>query len=149
MSLCTGNGNCIYQCVCVCDSDMSHAACTCGHRFHNKMIGGEDECNIYCREQCKYQCVLVECHNFKLCKQKRPQWVLNSNKEMCIDCAIMIGKITFLNEIDDCPICFNHKDMIMINCEKHKVCIDCWKEWSDKCIQPPVTCPLCREPIWK
>jgi hypothetical protein len=84
-----------------------------------------------------------------MCGQKRPQNILDAHNEMCIDCAMMIGKIKFLDEKDDCPICLIKKDMIEISCGKHKVCLDCWKNWSETSTQIPLTCPFCRNPIWK
>lgn len=101
----------------------------------------------YTRVDCS-RCELQECHNFKVCGQKRPQWVLHCNSGMCINCAISLGKLTILHKVDDCPICLMKKDLIRVSCGKHTTCIDCWKNWSTTC-EPPVTCPLCREPIWK
>jgi hypothetical protein len=85
-----------------------------------------------------------------MCGQKRPQLLLDCDDGMCKDCAIMIGRIWFLDEKDDCPICLVNKDMIEISCGKHKVCLDCWKQMSETRDRPiPLTCPLCRESIWK
>jgi hypothetical protein len=85
-----------------------------------------------------------------MCEQKRPQNILDCHNGMCSDCAIMIGKIKFLDEKDDCPICMENKDMIEISCGNHKVCLDCWKQMSETPDRPiPLTCPLCRESIWK
>ncbi len=68
---------------------------------------------------------------------------------MCIDCAIMLGKITFLDVKDDCPICMENKDMIQISCEKHNLCIECWTKMSETENRPiPLSCPICRENIW-
>lgn len=96
-----------------------------------------------------FNCELVECHNYRMCGQKRPQWLLKCDNGMCKDCAIMIGKIKFLDLKDDCPICFNNKDMIEISCGKHNICLECWKEWAEKSTQIPLTCHFCRNPIWK
>lgn len=103
----------------------------------------------YSRHACKYNCGLVECHNFKLCGKKRPQRILDCHMGMCMDCAVHIGKIQFLGEKDDCPICMEHKEVVKICCGKHSVCVTCWKEWSDANTDPPLSCPLCRETIWK
>lgn len=115
--------------------------------------GGDGSCfdqvdlNQYSQKECSYNCQLSECHNFKLCGNKRPKWVLNCNNDMCLDCAGMIGKIKFLHIKDDCPICMENKDMIEVSCEKHNVCIDCWKQMSAT-QHPPLKCPLCRRSIW-
>ena len=154
MSSCKGRGDCIQQCGCICfedeDCDIYSEVCNCGHRNHTKLIGGDTECDIYCKKECPYNCELVACHNYRMCGQKRPQSILDYHNGMCIDCAIMIGKIKFLDDKDDCPICMENKDMIEISCENHKVCLDCWKQMSETPDRPyPLTCPLCRESIWK
>ena len=153
MSLCEGNGNCIKQCICICyndeNNDIPSEVCRCSHRNHNKLIGGNSEYYLYCKSDCPHNCELIECHNYRMCKQKRPQILLSCNNGMCLDCAIHIGRIAFLDKKDNCPICLDNKDMIEINCEKHNVCLDCWKNWSETCTQIPLTCPLCRNPIWK
>jgi hypothetical protein len=59
----------------------------------------------------------------------------------------MVGKIEFLDEKEECPICMEHKDMIQVSCGKHNVCLDCWKKMSKT--EAPLRCPLCRESIWK
>jgi len=154
MSSCQGYGSCIQQCCCTCyedeDHDIPSEICTCGHRNHTKLVGGKTECDMYCKtEECPYNCQLVECHNFRLCGKKYPQEILFVHNGMCSDCAIMIGKITFLDIQDECPICFETKDMIQVSCGKHKFCIDCWKQTSETENRPcPLTCPMCRESIW-
>lgn len=144
MLSCEGCGDCIQQCGCECyddeECDIPSEVCNCGHRNH------EGYCSITI---CPHKCKLVECHNYRLCGQKCPQKLLNSHNGMCMDCAIMIGRIKFLNENGHCPICLGNKDMIEISCGKHKVCLDCWKTWSETSKQYPLTCPLCRESIWK
>lgn len=153
-SPCSGDGFCIHQCCCTCyedevyDYDISSEVCTCGHRNHTHLIDGTQESAIFCQIQCPFNCVLQECHNFRLCGQKRPQYLLNSHNGMCLDCAVMIGKIKFLDITDDCPVCMETKGMIEINCRNHKLCLDCWKHMSDLGISP-LKCPLCRESIWK
>jgi hypothetical protein len=151
MSFCSGNSLCLFQCMCTCFDDeecnIPSILCNCGHREHVRLIGGEGFLHQYCNSGCPHNCQLKECHNFRMCGQKRPQWVLNCHNSMCSDCAIMIGKIKFLDEKDDCPVCFIKKDVIEISCG-HKVCLDCWKNWSETIRQAPVTCPLCRKPIW-
>lgn len=100
----------------------------------------------YSNNSCPHNCQVVECHNFKMCSQKRPKWVLDCHNGMCMDCAINYGKLKFLTENNDCPICLNKKDSVELTC-LHKVCLDCWKKWSEKS-QAPVSCPLCRKKIW-
>lgn len=152
MSSCEGRGYCLKQCGCDCYedevNDIHSEVCICGHKNHNTIVGGDSPCQIYCKDDCKYKCELVECNNYKMCGQKRPQHILDCHNDMCLDCALVFGKISFLNEKEDCPICFLNKDMIMISCGKHKVCLECWKNWAETG-KIPTTCPLCRNPIWK
>lgn len=153
MSSCTGRGECLQQCGCICfkneESNELAEVCTCGHRNHTHLIGGSNCYNLYCQTECPHNCKLVECHNYKMCGEKRPQQILDSHNGMCTNCAIMFGKINFLGILDDCPICMENKDMIQISCGKHNVCIDCWKHMSKLTNKYPLTCPMCRESIWK
>lgn len=147
---CNGDGTCFNQCFCGCYDDeaceIESEVCTCGHRAHKKHIGSEGIFDIYCRKNCPMNCQLEECNNFRLCDIKQPLWLLNTNNGMCLQCAITIGKIKFLDIQDDCPICLETKDMIQISCGKHKVCLDCWKGVSKSAGK--TACPLCREHIW-
>ena len=154
MSSCNGRGSCIKQCVCICydddDYEVLSITCTCGHRNHDYMIGGKNKEDIYCQTECIHNCQLIQCHNFTLCGKKYPQEVLDCHNGMCVDCAVMIGKVIFLNKMDDCPICMDHKEVITISCGKHNVCMECWKQMSETENRPyPLSCPLCRESIWK
>lgn len=152
MASCNGQGDCLHQCICECfdadNEDVPSEICICGHRDHPKLIGGTDYYDSYYKSDCPYNCQLVRCHNYRLCGQTRPKWLLNCDGGMCKDCALKIGKIKFLDVKDDCPICLNNKDIIQVCCGKHNICIDCWKEWSRTSKQIPLTCPICRDHIW-
>ena len=137
MELCNGRGSCIQQCF------------GRSHRNHTKLIGGTREYDIYCKKECTHNCQLVECHNFRMCGKKYPQQVLDAHNGMCVNCAVTFGKVKFLDEQGDCPICMENKEMIQISCEKHKLCIDCWINMSENRTDVPLRCPLCRESIWK
>ena len=160
MEECNGRGSCIQQCYCSCydNSDSNDSTddviesppevCVCGHSNHTKLIGGTSETEIYCQKECSHHCQLVECHNFKLCGKKRPQQVLDAHNDMCVDCAIMIGKIIFMDDKDDCPVCMENKEIIKLTCN-HTICLDCWKQMSETPDRPiPLSCPLCRKSIW-
>lgn len=121
---CTGDGICLQQCT---------------HRAHNG----------YCPSTCRYNCKPVECHNFQLCGQKRPQRLLDSHNGMCMDCAINYGKMTTTNEIKECVICMEQKTMVQLSCQRHSTCITCWKRICDTTQSYPARCPLCREGIWR
>lgn len=142
MSSCNGKGMCIGQ---------AGEECYEGNCDSLHLTSGINQEDLYCRSNCSHNCQLVECHNFKLCGNKLPQILLDCHNGMCLNCAIEIGKIRFIGEIDDCPVCIDEKEMIEICCGKHKLCLDCWKKMSetgDHC-NGPLACPLCREPIYK
>ena len=129
MSGCKGRGDCITQCFCDCyDDDDNPIKCECGHRHHQKLIGGSTDGDIYCQTECPHKCKLIECHNFKLCGTKCPQVLLDAHNGMCVDCAISVGKINFSDEKSECPICMETKDMITLCCNIHKVCVECWRK---------------------
>ena len=97
MSSCDGRGFCIQQCGCTCyDQDCAQPVCFCGHTSHsvsgNKMIGGDKESDIYCKKACDKNCKLIECNNYRLCRKKRPQVLLDLYNGICKDCAIMNEK---------------------------------------------------------
>lgn len=145
MTDCKGRGECIRQCFCDCyDDNDNPLECECGHRHHKKLIGGPDDDDIYCQTDCSYKCRLIECHNFKLCGRKAPEWVNDTHNGMCFECAISVGKIKFNNEKAECPICMETKDMITLCCDIHKVCLECWGQ-IDGC---PKSCPMCRKTIF-
>jgi hypothetical protein len=141
MTSCKGFGECFEQCEYNCDN-----------QNHTHFNSGETD-TIYSQNECSHKCVLVECHNYKVCGQKRPAWVLDCHNGMCLDCALMIGKLTFLEQKDDCPVYMEHKEMVQVCCGKHTLCITCWLKMSE--IQPdsenykPLSCPMCRTSIWK
>jgi hypothetical protein len=145
MSICSGYGECLTQCICECLDETGNplVSCICGHRQHIKFITGPTDGDVYCNGNCPYDCQPMKCHNYVMCEKKRPQYQLDSDGEMCRDCAIMIGRIKFLETRSDCPVCFENRDIIEISCGNHNICYDCWKEWTKKYNQFPLTCPLC------
>lgn len=123
MSSCKGDGSCIIQ--------------------------SDYDPDIYIYTVCPHNCQLVNCHNYRYCGQKRPQWVLNCDGGMCKDCAVMIGRLTFMDEVDECPICMESKNMVQISCGRHTLCLECWLHMSESTSSYPVKCPLCRQGIWR
>ena len=136
MSTCQGTGECITQCICVCENE-----CLCGHGSCPPLDGG-DYCKGY---YCPHSCQLVECYNYAQCKQKRPKYILDCYMGMCIDCVLHLGKVTLLHVNGLCPICFETKELLGIQCGKHTSCLDCWKWWAE--IFSPLSCPMCRQTI--
>jgi len=141
--VCEGAGDCLAECQgCFCLEEN----CTCGHKNHNKI------CDVFCPHNCKP----VECNNFILCENSISEWENKMNSGICFDCTFKYGKINFINEIDECPICLESKPNVKIFCS-HKMCIDCWKKIADETPQDneletwenSPQCPFCREKVWK
>lgn len=86
MPPCSGNGECLQQCG-------GH-----GHKGHSTLIGGTTATDVYCKSECAHNCQLVECNNYILCGQKRPKWVLNTSKGICLDCRSKQQSV-----INECP----------------------------------------------
>jgi hypothetical protein len=152
MSNCKGYGTCIQQCICICyendETDIPLPECKCGHRGHEKIIGGNEECDIYCKEQCPHNCQLVECTNYWYCGKKMPFWLKDCHDGCCDYCAVMLGKMTQTNKIDECPVCMESKELITVCYGKHNICVDCWKQMSECQTNKPLSCPLCRKQIF-
>lgn len=136
MDSCPGNGLCLYQCECYDEeTDEYYKTCECGHREHDGYCSSDNPC-----------CVPIECRNYKFCNQKLPQWVLDTNNGMCMNCAIQMGSHTYTNQVEECCVCLQNQIMLILKC-KHKICNDCWfvisSENVDDVNKP--LCPLCRK----
>jgi hypothetical protein len=156
MTSCSGYGDCLRQCWCECfddeEFDIPSAVCTCihGNKDHQKLIGGGSDCDVWCKSDCIHNCQLVPCHNYQMCGTKLPQWLLYCDSGMCRGCAVTMGKLTFLEDPSECPVCIQEKsNMVKISCGKHALCLDCWRGWTEAKTTVPLTCPFCRESIWK
>jgi hypothetical protein len=137
---CEGDGSCYQRCKCVCFSQRRQDTCTCEHTDHSYR---------YCPVECPYHCRLFECHNFPMCNQKRPFIELWVHNGMCAKCAVLYGRILFTEIREECMLCFEQKQMIVISCEKHMFCLTCWKTYCETERESyPTTCPVCRESIW-
>ena len=131
MTSCNGNGECLMQCDCECfnkETDEYDEICVCGHREHNG----------YCPSNC---CELVKCRNYEYCGEKLPKWVTYCHNGMSMSCAAKMGTHKTTDTADDCPVCLENKNMILLNCN-HKVCNDCWYKITE--VNATLTCPLCR-----
>ncbi len=139
MTSCDGTGHCLIllQCDCECYNEETkeyNELCICGHREHNG----------YCPSNC---CILFECRNYKFCNVKQPQCILWCDNGMCRGCAVQMGRHTITNIIEECCVCLENKNMIILKCN-HKVCNDCWynitNDGFDTDERKPPLCPLCR-----
>lgn len=126
MSSCEGRGDCIQQCFCICyedeEGEIPLAACTCGHRDHIKLNGGTSG---YCKSECKYNCELIKCPNYKFCGVKYPQCILDCHGGKCLNCAMF--RISFVEKNSQCEICSNTKDIL--KCENHTICMKCCSDY--------------------
>lgn len=96
-------------------------------------------------EKCKLVvcCSLVECRNYKNCKSKQPQWISNCYDSMCVKCFLQLGQHIYTNQVEECCVCFENKNMLILQC-KHKFCNDCWFNITKTDLYKPTPCPLCR-----
>lgn len=137
---CTGDGFCFL-------------ATQCNHWFHVKKY-----CPTNCPKGCTIENSIIKC-NF--CNHIAPLIVLNihgTGKEegrKCMNCKIEYGQIEITDKNEECPICLENKNMILLPCS-HLVCFDCWKKESATSYMSaranerfPVQCPLCRTPAGK
>lgn len=133
---CTGDGFCLRQCHCVCDDENN---CNCEHPGHSNGTG-------YCPGD---HCVPVKC---KTCGKLVPQWLLNMNKNKCINCSVILGPCEFVGS-GECNICFENKEILRLKCG-HELCSECWSEIrevveidEDICVNKYVSqgCPFCRQ----
>jgi len=126
---------------------------TCFHTCDQCEEGFIENCN--CRTGCVLGCVLKKCHNYDFCKQHIPSWVDTMNKSICFKCKYTHGKMNISNEITECGICMQDKNMVEIFCG-HKMCLECWdtivkntpQDNSLKTIDNYPSCPLCRRKVY-
>lgn len=112
---CEGNGFCLQQCACDCydeQTDQRLEICICGHREHNG----------YCPSNC---CQLVKCKNYKNCKNKSPLFLLLDCRDLCHECDVKFGKHKTTDIVEECPVCFESKNVLILKCN-HRICYDCW-----------------------
>jgi len=152
-SQCGGDGMCLLavQCECECydeESGVDFEVCVCGHREHDG----------YCPTNC---CVPVQCRNYECCKKKLPLCVTRCHNGMCMSCAVLLGPHTFTDEVDECCVCLDTKQMLVLQKCKHKTCYNCWSKiaqvdvryslmeeereiWDEYNFWDTRRCPLCR-----
>ena len=148
---CTALGECYIKCNCKCfegeeddDDELDDRICTCEHKDHYG----------FCPNECIKNCKLQECNNFKYCNQKSPLYLHKYNYNMCIDCVVKMGPHKIMEKFQECPVCFNNKQMIELKC-KHHICNDCWYKitdtgWNNSKGYFNPNCPICRyENIWR
>jgi hypothetical protein len=147
---CTGNGRCFsnYICDCgcydECDCDIDECECNIEHK-HNCLYTINPEhkkCIIFCmfKPECVCGCVLHNCGNYFICKNKMPTYILDKNEGLCDGCYFQLGKLEE-DVIKDCCICLEIKKNIKLTCG-HSTCFECFEEWSF--VNEDRPCPLCR-----
>ena len=121
MISCNGLGECLHQ---------------CSHKKHNG----------YCPSKC---CSPIECINFKFCKVKNPKQILMIHNGKCVNCDIQFGRHKITDIIEECTVCLDNKNIIILKCNHH-ICNECWFKITEKGfrddddeIYKPL-CPLCR-----
>jgi hypothetical protein len=69
---CKGDGSCIKQC------------------YHKQHMSSQYGAVGYCPSSCIYKCKPQNCMFWDLCKQKRPQYILDNSKGQCFECRVGI-----------------------------------------------------------
>jgi len=145
MSDCDGSGFCLETCFCRCydeDTGEDFEVCTCGHREHRKNPAHDDYRFCASVSSCIHNCKLIPCNLFELCGMKITPAEAKFCEDMCTECHKKYGKVVKTEEMAECPICYDTKQMISIRCN-HKFCWECYKQ---SCVGGilEVKCPLCR-----
>jgi hypothetical protein len=132
---CNSSGQCIG--ICDCDCQITHGV-NCDHFGHNRW---------HCPDS-GWCCTLQQCRMSHMCGSHCPQYLLQNG--LCMSCNNNMGNHSDLITIKaDCPVCYNHLDMIELPCN-HQLCPDCWyqitrprlTEWGE--VRYEDRCPLCR-----
>lgn len=168
---CRGDGSCLiqccchcYDCECECNDDCTKEfddngeiwgcdgkCCNCKHNDDCEWVNGiHKDCKFLdiclVPTNCQYKCKPQKCINYIICNKKSPQWVLDCHNGCCgANCDIQYGPLTFLEEEDECCICFEDKKMIKLLCN-HKFCLDCIIKHCDN--SGMSKCPLCRNILY-
>ena len=111
---CNKNGECLIQ---------------CRHKLHNG----------YCPSDC---CTPIECRNFNHCRTHLPKWVSTRNNGMCVNCAAQMGPHKYTDQVSECCVCLENKNMILLKCN-HMICNDCLFATEECSLKYPLKCPLC------
>ena len=132
---CSGNGECIRPCICKCfdKNDIDNYICRCDHSGHGGYCPSATGC-----------CITHKC---RFCDYRMPMHMLEIRNGMCGNCYFEMGPVKFTDKMEECPICLEMKLMVLVNCEKHLSCFECWKSHCKE--GKGRSCPICRKPIWK
>jgi hypothetical protein len=78
---------------------------------------------------CAYKCQLIQCQNFRVCKGKLPQRIIESLEGICYVCSEIFGRILEFSKIDEeCDMCMKRKCITILPCCGHKACAECVSE---------------------
>lgn len=166
---CNGFGECFKQCCCNCFENCEHQCecseedeygnfidcyCDCGCRHKEdcewtKENGIHKKCTFeWCLvpTNCPHNCEFKKCQNFIICNNKAPFWFLDCHNGTCgSNCDMQYGPLTFLEDIEECCVCFENKKMVKLLCD-HKFCLDCIKQECNNLRTN--RCPLCRNVLY-
>ena len=87
-----------------------------------------------------YDSNLVECCNYKECKNKIPEIVAACHNGICMDCVIKMSN----NETMHCDECSQGTMVLQMECE-HKLCIYCYAKGNSNNLGSPVICIICKQ----
>ena len=105
-----------------------------GHGECLMEINSEDEYVKDPEYVCEHDCVLIECPNYVLCNNKRPQCILSCSNGVCIDCYLFFGtwkgKCILETKLDiECCVCLEEHCLgISLPRCVHYICVICMKK---------------------
>ena len=108
-------------------------------------------CNGDCLIQCECECYNEETgkqNELCMCGHREHNGYCPSDchYNKCMNCAIQFGKHKTTITTDECPVCLENKNIIVLKCN-HTVCNECWynitKEGFGEDNHKPL-CPICR-----
>ena len=87
---------------------------------------------IFIRKECSFDCQLLKCPNYKVCKNTCPKWYLDGHDGRCRNCDMMFGcNLVIEKEKEgiekECSICLdvNKWNVKMSTCS-HFFCVECF-----------------------
>lgn len=135
------------------DGDMACGCCRCNDEYNDHIESCAECVHGYFKLYTDCACELVRhrCINYRACNDTQkmlPEWYASLHSGLCINCHMIYGDVTSVNEERECPICYEttSENLALGTC-KHVFCAACTAHVLTK----RLPCPLCRNynvPRW-
>jgi hypothetical protein len=120
---------------------MPHSINTCDG-FGN-CLTQTDDVNCYGKlpdVTCTHGCQPIDCPNYAVCGNNGPKWYMLCHHGRCTTCDMRYGKnLPFKEEPEECPVCMETSECVMLPKCGHTMCVQCFK----RCVDGP---PRANEP---